>query len=394
MNEQAGERIQVVTTSAIRLEASSACQLRCPSCPTTLGLTDAVIGKASLRLADFVSLIDDNPWVGHVELSNYGEVFLNPELPGILRHAFARNVTVTMANGVNLNHVREDVLEDLVRWQVAAITCSIDGASQATYAAYRVRGDFDRVIGHIRRLNAHKQAYRSERPRLTWQFVAFGHNEHEVERARALAAELGMAFSVKLNWDPEMSPVTDEELIRRETGTGAATRQEYLEKSGEAYMAGICEQLWVAPQVNWDGTVLGCCRNFWGDFGGNAFRDGLTAALNHDKIVYARQMLEGQQPPREGIPCSTCELYAARQASGRWRRPRAPIARSDERFISLMIGRALAMAGRDRFEEAAALARMVLQVQPRHPGALGVLAGAAAHAGRTEAAQYYRDRAS
>ncbi len=31
--------------------------------------------------------------------------------------------------------------------------------------------------------------------------------------------------------------------------------------------------------------VLGCCRNFWGDFGGNAFTDGLVSSLNNEKIV-------------------------------------------------------------------------------------------------------------
>jgi MoaA/NifB/PqqE/SkfB family radical SAM enzyme len=321
--------IQPVLTGAIRLEASSACQLRCPSCPTTMGLTEAVVGKASLRLADFVTLVDDNPWVGQVELSNYGEAFLNPELLDIFRHAFARNVTLTLANGVNLNHVREDVLEGLVRWQVAAMTCSIDGASQETYARYRVRGNFDHVIAHVRRINAFKKVYGSQRPALLWQFVAFGHNEHEVERARDLAKELGMGFSVKLSWDPEFSPVKNEDLIRHVTGTGAATRQEYLEKSGRAYLESICDQLWSAPQVNWDGKLLGCCRNFWGDFGGNALRDGLIPSLNHDKMVYARQMLEGRQPPRDDIPCTTCEVYTARRTAGRWRQPRPAVAMSD-----------------------------------------------------------------
>lgn len=394
MDGNNGGGLQLVLTNAIRLEASSACQLRCPSCPTTMGLTDAVIGKASLRLADFVKLIDDNPWVGQVELSNYGEVFLNPELLDIFSHAFARNVTLTLANGVNLNHAREDVLEGLVRWQIAAITCSIDGASQATYEIYRQRGNFDRVIGHLRRINAFKKAYNSERPRLCWQFVAFGHNEHEVERARELASELGMEFSVKLNWDPDMSPVTNEDLIRVETGTGAATRQEYLEQTGTAYMESICDQLWSAPQVNWNGKLLGCCRNFWGDFGGNAFRDGLIASLNHDKIAYARQMLEGRQPARDDIPCTTCELYTARRSAGRWRRPRAPIATSDERFIGATITRALAAAERGHLDEAAAWARMVLQLRPQHGSALGVLSRAAEHAGRAEAAQYYREKAA
>src|SRR6185369_8348543 len=178
MREEDG--IQIIFSGKIKLEACSACQLRCPSCPTTTGETQDVVGRSCLRAADFIRLIDDNPWVGRVEISNYGEVFLNPELSAILRHAYARDVEIQILNGANLNHVKEAVLEDLVRYRVAGITCSIDGASAATYAQYRVRGNFERVIANIRSINAHKQAHRSKFPRFTWQFVAFGHNQHEI----------------------------------------------------------------------------------------------------------------------------------------------------------------------------------------------------------------------
>ena len=53
------------------------------------------------------------------------------------------------------------------------------------------------MIEHIRRINAFKKQYRSEYPALRWQDVAFGHNEHEIGRARAMARELGMEFYVK-----------------------------------------------------------------------------------------------------------------------------------------------------------------------------------------------------
>ena len=63
---------------------------------------------------------------------------------------------------------------------------------------------------------------------------------------------------------------------------------------------------------------LGCCRNFWGDFGGNAFNDGLRACFNHEKMRYARAMLRGRKPPRDDIPCSTCEIYHAMRDRSDW----------------------------------------------------------------------------
>ena len=49
------------------------------------------------------------------------------------------------------------------------------------------------------------------------------------------------------------------------TLVGAADRAEYLRRHGEEYERGCCKALWESPQVNWDGRVLGCAINYWGD---------------------------------------------------------------------------------------------------------------------------------
>ena len=384
---------QPIMTSAIRLEACSACQLRCPSCPTTTGHTEEVVGKSVLKLADFVKLVDDNPWIGSIELSNYGEVFLNPDLLGIFRHAHERNVTLEIANGANLNHARDEVLEGLVRYRVAKVLCSVDGASQETYARYRVRGNYKRVIGNIRRINHFKRTLGSELPRLSWQFIAFGHNEHEIPAARTLAQELGMQFYVKLSWDEGFSPVHDEDAIRAATQSGAASRTEFREKHGSDYMGDICRQLWNHPQINWDGKVLGCCRNFWGDFGGNAFRDGLLESLNHEKMSYARDMLEGKKPARPDIPCTNCELYTRRERVKQWVKA-PPHLDIDGRSIAHMWKRAAAVAKEGDLTTAAQIARLLLQVSPQDARALNLLGEAAEAADRPEAASYYRAKAA
>jgi len=309
--------MEQVRPPAIRLEASSHCQLRCPSCPTTTRAIHPVVGSGLLPLEEFIRLIDGNPWLKAIELSNYGEIFLNPELLSMLRYAHERGVTLNAENGVNLNYASPDVLEGLVKYGVRTILCSIDGATQETYVRYRVRGQLDAVLKNIATINQHKRAYRSAIPALVWQFVVFGHNEHEIPAARALAAELGMRFVVKLSWDPDFSPVDDKDALRLEAG--AASRSEFREQRGVDYMQSVCHQLWDLPQINWDGKVLGCCRNFWGDFGPeNAFVDGLSRSINSEKMSYARQMLQGRQPARADIPCTTCDLYQDRARDGRW----------------------------------------------------------------------------
>jgi MoaA/NifB/PqqE/SkfB family radical SAM enzyme len=304
--------------TSIRLEASSFCQLRCPSCPTTSRAIHPAVGSGFLRLEDFRRLLDQNPQLNRVELSNYGEIFLNPQLPSLLELAHERGVALYAANGVNLNTAKPEVLEALVKYRLRKLTCSIDGASQETYSIYRVRGNFATVIANIRMINEFKRQYRLRFPLLRWQFVVFGHNEHELPLARAMARELSMDFSAKLTWDDDFSPLRDKQAVRDATGTGAASREEYEMLHQADYKGDICHQLWDQPQINWDGKVLGCCRNFWGDFGGNAFRDGLEAVMAGEKMAYAREMLVGRQRSRDDIPCSTCDLYLNMRRRGRW----------------------------------------------------------------------------
>jgi MoaA/NifB/PqqE/SkfB family radical SAM enzyme len=298
------------------VEVSSSCQLRCPSCPTASGAVLDTLGKGHLRFEDFRGLLKRNPQVESIELANYGEAFLNPALIKMLSYAEECGVELHIGTGANLNHVKPEVLEGVVRFRLRTLRCSIDGAGQASYSRYRVGGDFDRVVENIRKINQFKQTLDSNYPKLIWQFIVFGHNENEISEAQQLARELGMDFQLKLSWDEDFSPIRDKERVRELLGV--ASRKEYLEKTGQDYMRTLCHQLWDSPQINWDGKILGCCRNFWGEFGGNAFTDGLIESINGEKIHYARNMLLGKKPPRSDIPCTTCDLYRTMQQSEQW----------------------------------------------------------------------------
>lgn len=305
-----------VAPRRLRLEVSSICQLRCPSCPTATGAARSVIGCGVLAFDDFRRIVDDNPRIVRIELSNYGEIFLNPNLLAMMEYAYAHGVSLTADNGVNLNTVSDEVLEGLVRFRFNSLSCSIDGASAETYRLYRLRGDFDRVLDNIRKINELKHRYRSEHPRLTWQFVVMGHNEHEIAAARRLAHGLGMRFFAKLTWDQERFGVRDEDHVRHEMG--CASREEFRALHGRDYMHDLCHALWDRPQVNWDGKILGCCRNFWGEFGGNAFAQGLREAINGERIRYARDMLLGRRDARPDVPCASCDIYLDMKATNRW----------------------------------------------------------------------------
>ena len=77
------------------------------------------------------------------------------------------------------------------------MTVSIDGATPETYKIYRRGGDFNKVISNIKTINKFKKQYHSESPRLIWQFIPFGHNEYEIDKAKKMAKKLSLQIMVK-----------------------------------------------------------------------------------------------------------------------------------------------------------------------------------------------------
>ena len=331
--------IGTIRPRRLRLSASTVCSLRCPACPNPSGEIAKSLGAGYLRAADLRGLLEANPWVREIEISGLGEPFLNPEMPAILEEASRRGVALTADNGTTFNEMSKEVLHALVKHRLRRITCSIDGASQASYSIYRIGGDFGRVIENVRRVNALKSQLGSRYPRLTWQFVVFSHNEHEIPLARRMAAELGMDFRLKESWAPELSPVQEDRSAAAQHAGGGTYRPELKRTDPDRAGRVFCHQLWEEPQVNWDGRILGCCCNYQGDFGGNAFSDGLLAALNSPSLRYARAMLLGRVAPREGIPCTGCGVFRSMQVDGQYlKRGAARLAFRAARFAYYELG--------------------------------------------------------
>jgi len=67
----------------VGLEASTICQLRCKTCRVQQENCQA-LGRGYLTFDNFKSFIDNHSYITEIELSNNGEVFLNPELTQII----------------------------------------------------------------------------------------------------------------------------------------------------------------------------------------------------------------------------------------------------------------------------------------------------------------------
>ncbi len=286
----------------IRLEACSLCQLNCPVCAMRILDKDAPKDYFGyVKFKDFKKLVDDNNFE-EIGLASRGEIFLNPELDEIIKYANLRGIRLTADTGVNFNDVSETTLENLVKYQFRSLTIAIDGATPEVYKIYRRGGDLNKVFHNIERINYYKKKYDSKFPKLTYQFILFGHNEHEIDLAKKKAKELKMKIKFVRNWTPWYSPIRDVKTVEKKTG---------LNLSKNVHISYYpCKKWFELPQIDYNGNLLGCRFIVFEDMGINVFKDGFLKALNSKKMIYARHRVTNFSiMPKRGTPCTNCLDY-------------------------------------------------------------------------------------
>ena len=303
----------------IRLDICNLCQLNCPAC--WMRIDEKKIMKRNgfgyVSFEQFKSFIDKTPHLEEIEISNNGEVFLNPDIDKIIEYAYKKNISIYIKNGTNLNTLSEETAENLVKYQVRYMNISIDGASPETYEIYRRGGNFNTVINNIKMINKYKQKYKSKYPYLVYKFILFGHNEHEIDDAKKLAKDLNMGIKFDVNYAKWYSPVKNKkEVIKK---LGLAKYETNKEKHFQDFISGgtdwfFCTDLFNSPQINWNGDLLGCCMQYLDNFGVNVFEEGLLNALNSPNVLQAKLMLSDFSfKPKGKVLCNDCTIYESKK---------------------------------------------------------------------------------
>ena len=289
----------ILRPSTVRLELSTICQLNCRECYMRKNNYGAV-GKGYLTFEKFKDFVDKNEFIKHIEVSNSGEVFLNPDLEKILKYSSEKGIKISMDNGVNLNSVSSTLLEAIVKYGVLSMTVSIDGATNDVYSYYRRNGNFEKVLGNIKKINELKKAYNTDYPIMTWQFVVMNHNVDEADLAKKIAYENGMQIFYKKDWSSDYNP----EIIDKVSElVGFDVSNKYSDYSG-------CWDLIFCPQVNWDGRLLGCSFLYWDDWDVNVFDNDFIETINNNprylEAIY--QILGDDKNLNFVLPCGDCKI--------------------------------------------------------------------------------------
>ncbi len=238
---------------AISIEPTTSCNLRCPQCPS--GLREFTRDTGMLQPNLNQKIIDELK--GHLTYITYyfqGEPYLNPNFLDMVSYASANNIYT--ATSTNAHYLSPENCQKTINSGLKRLIISLDGTTQDTYDKYRIGGNLNKVLEGTKNLMEAKRKA-GKGPYVIWQFIVFGHNEHQIKDMRALAKEYGVdnlviktaqIYDFESNLD--LLP-SNEKYARYENKSGKIQIKNKL--------LNHCWRLWHNCVITWDGKVTPCC---------------------------------------------------------------------------------------------------------------------------------------
>ncbi|MBO6518370.1 MAG: SPASM domain-containing protein [Bacteroidia bacterium] len=267
---------------AISIEPTTSCNLRCPQCPSGLREFTRDTGMLSPELnRKIINELSDT--LTYITYYFQGEPYLNPEFLDMVRYASDHHIYT--ATSTNAHYLTPENCKNTIDSGLKRLIISLDGTTEDTYKKYRIGGQLKKVLEGTRNLvNAKKEA--GTGPYIIWQFIVFGHNEHQISDMKALAKEYGvdkLVIKTAQIYDFE----TNHELLP--TNSKYAR---YTEENGKVKiknkLLNHCWRLWHNCVITWDGKVAPCCfdkdaSHQFGDLQKQSFRE-IWSAPEYDSF--------------------------------------------------------------------------------------------------------------
>lgn len=240
---------------SISIEPTTACNLRCPECPSGLRAFSRPTGN--LRSDFFRKTIDEL----HRDLSFLifyfqGEPYINPDFLEMVKYASQRGIyTITSTNGHFLN---EENARKTIESGLDRLIISVDGSTQEVYEQYRKSGKLEVVLQGARNVVKWKKALKSKTPHLIFQFLVVRPNEHQIPEIYKLAEEIGID-EVKLKTAQIYDYAQGNPLIPNQDRYSRYRKQADGSYRIKNQLLNHCWKLWHACVITWDGVVVPCC---------------------------------------------------------------------------------------------------------------------------------------
>lgn len=303
--------------SYIIFDTINMCNLNCPLCPT--GTKKDNCTRKAMSFDTFKTVLDKIPSVKRIDLHNWGEPFLNPELFKMIKYAKKKNILTSLHTNFSLKK-NDDFFVKIVESGLDNLILSIDGASRETYLCYRFGGDFDLATSNVKKLVDAKTKLNNKNLKIKWKVVVNKYNETELDKAKELAEKLGVEFlTSEMGLGEDLPDIKFDDTLEQRRTKWLPKNKQYWRKS---YLDGfnsygpVCTHLFDYIVVNPEGKVFPCClvtdeKYIFGDLIKDSFKD----VWNNAKYKYSRGLFVYKlfrRPEKTKTVCSICDNFKKR----------------------------------------------------------------------------------
>lgn len=287
----------------VTIEPTNLCNARCPVCETGNGTMER--GDGLLDYDAYCHLIDDvAPTTAILMYYFMGEPFLHRQSYDMIRYARGRNIYVETCTNGDFVDAKGVIYSD-----VSEINFQIGGMTPETHRVYRVRSELDRVRKNLYALLDERRKHSESNVQINVGFIVMRHNEHEVPAFLRWAKKIGVDRANVI--DPCVRTMAQgHEMLPAD--------RKFWFYDEEAFERGVlkpkvvpdneCTWVWNSVTINWDGTVVPCCRDPHGRHTfGNAFERPLRKIWNDRPIREFRRRIVSAQ--RQVDICELCSGY-------------------------------------------------------------------------------------
>lgn len=243
---------------SLSVEPTTACNLRCPECPS--GLRSFTRPTGMLDPGRLECLLGGPDGIGrdlvYLNLYFQGEPYLNPGMDELVRTGKRHGLYVSTST--NAHHIDAERAQRIVASGIDRLIISIDGADQEAYASYRVGGRLQRVLDATSHMVEARARAHGRGPHIVWQFLVVGTNEHQLPTMRKMAAEWGVDEFVVKTAQLD-APEDGHPLLTRDPGLRRYDRDPSGRWVLRNPMMDRCWRMWQGAVVTWDGQVVPCC---------------------------------------------------------------------------------------------------------------------------------------
>lgn len=289
------------------IDPSNTCNLKCRLCITGIGKN--IRKKQFLSFKNFKKILDVlGPRAVKLDLFNWGEPFLNPDIFKMIKYAGKYKLQITVSS--NLNYFPPKFAQKIINAGLHRIIISLHGASQKTYSKYSRGGNFEKVMKNIKLLVEEKKLRGKKDPEIVWRFLVTKDNQRELKKASLYSKNLGLDIfePIPIKLGAGLNPRQFSRSVTKEYDflPGDKNYRLYNKKAPRSTTRS-CFWPWEIVTIEPDGNIQPCCvyEDPKFDFG-NIFTTPFGKIWNGEKYIMARKAIKKNLKNNTDTICGLC----------------------------------------------------------------------------------------